>query len=167
MKPPIFSHTLSSLLIASLLPITAFAQSDWPTYGGNPAGTRYSTLTQINRNNVEQLRTAWTYDTGDAFPDSEMECQPIIVNGILYATTPKLRLIALDAATGKLRWQFDPNPAGRVIGKSRNRGVTFWQDAADLPRGLLLPLLSRRLDREAGARIRRQRASRSARRPGP
>jgi quinoprotein glucose dehydrogenase len=76
MKPPIFSHTLSSLLIASLLPITAFAQSDWPTYGGNPAGTRYSTLTQINRNNVEQLRTAWTYDTGDAFPDSEMECQP-------------------------------------------------------------------------------------------
>ena len=57
----------------------------------NPAGTRYSTLTQINRKNVAQLKVAWTYDTEDAFKDSEIQCQPIIVNGTLYATTPKLR----------------------------------------------------------------------------
>ena len=112
------NHTL----IALLLPALAFAQQDWSTYGGNPAGTRYSTLTQINPKNVAQLKVAWTYDTGDAFRNSEMQCQPIVVHGTLYATTPKLRLIALDAATGKLQWQFDPNSVNPGIGKSRNRG---------------------------------------------
>ncbi|MGI8991177.1 MAG: pyrroloquinoline quinone-dependent dehydrogenase, partial [Bryobacteraceae bacterium] len=107
------------------------AQSDWPTYGGNSASTRYSTLTGINRSNVAQLKIAWTYDTGDAFPGSEMQCQPIVVKGILYATTPKLCLIALNAATGKLRWQFDPNPDGKTIGKARNRGITYWENGDD------------------------------------
>ncbi|MDQ6665721.1 MAG: c-type cytochrome, partial [Acidobacteriota bacterium] len=106
------------------------AQKDWRTYGGNSASTRYSTLSGINRRNVAQLKAAWTYDTGDAFPGSEMQCQPIVINGVFYATTPKLRLIALDAATGKLRWQFDPNFAGRTIGKSRNRGIAYWESGA-------------------------------------
>ncbi|MDQ2899717.1 MAG: PQQ-binding-like beta-propeller repeat protein [Acidobacteriota bacterium] len=114
-----------------LLPLGSSAiappQSDWRTYGGNSASTRYSTLKGINRGNVAQLKIAWTYDTGDSFLGSEMQCQPIVVNGILYATTPKLRLIALDAATGKLRWQFDPNPDGKTIGKSRNRGIAYWE----------------------------------------
>jgi quinoprotein glucose dehydrogenase len=123
--------TVGFLLLCGWLAPRVFGQNEWRTYGGNPAGTRYSTLARINRQNVGQLKVAWSYDTGDAFEDSEMQCQPIMVNGTLYATTPKLRLIALDAATGKLRWQFDPNPAGRVIGKSRNRGVTFWQDEKD------------------------------------
>src|SRR5271165_7015175 len=123
--------TFLLLCAASCLAQGASAQTEWRTYGGNPSGTRYSTLKQINRKNVGQLKVAWTYDTEDAFKDSEMQCQPIVVNGALYATTPKMRLIALDAATGKLRWAFDPNPADRVIGKSRNRGVTFWQDGKD------------------------------------
>ncbi len=128
----LFPRTTSLLLLCAATGLAKEASSiEWRTYGGNPAGTRYSTLTQINRQNVGQLKVAWTYDTGDAFKDSEMQCQPIVVNGTLYATTPKLRLIALDPATGKLRWQFDPNPAARVIGKSRNRGVTFWQDGED------------------------------------
>ena len=104
---------------------------DWPVYGGGPDGIRYATLDQINRGNVGRLAVAWTYDTGDAFPDSEMECNPIIVHGVLYATTPKLRLIALDAATGKLRWAFDPRQRDRSFGKSRNRGVTYWAAGAD------------------------------------
>src|SRR5579863_5895880 len=85
--------------------------------------SHYSALTQINRENVSKLKVAWTYDTGDTFPDSEMQCKPLFADGVLYATTPKLRLIALDAATGKLRWSFDPNEGIRA-GKSRNRGVT-------------------------------------------
>jgi glucose dehydrogenase len=96
-----------------------------------PDSIRYSALDQINRGNVARLEVAWTYDTGDAFPDSEMECNPIVVNGLLYATTPKLRLIALDAATGKLRWSFDPRQNERAFGKARNRGVTYWADGAD------------------------------------
>src|SRR5208283_1672506 len=83
----------------------AFAQQDWKVYAGNPAGTRYSTLKQINRQNAARLQVAWTYDTGDASANSEMQCNPIVVDGVLYATTPKLKLIALDAASGKLRWR--------------------------------------------------------------
>lgn len=56
-----------------------------------------------------------------------MQCNPIIVDGVMYATTPKLRVIALDAATGKLRWSFDPTE-GKQTGKMRNRGVMYWQD---------------------------------------
>ncbi len=119
------------LAALSLVAATAFAQQDWSVYGGNSAGTRYSALKQIDRKNVAKLQVAWTYDTGDAFDKSEMQCQPIIVHGTLYATTPKLRLIALDAGTGKLLWRFDPNAANTVIGKSRNRGVTYWEDGDD------------------------------------
>ncbi|MBV8552176.1 MAG: PQQ-binding-like beta-propeller repeat protein [Acidobacteriaceae bacterium] len=98
----------------------------WPVYGGGPENIHYSTLSQINRQNVRNLQVAWTFDTGDAFPGSEMECNPIVVDGVLFATSPKLRVIALDAATGKLKWSFDPNQGHRVFTKMRNRGVTFW-----------------------------------------
>src|SRR5437016_7727610 len=110
---------------------TDLANVDWKVYGGSPDNVHYSSLRQINRGNVQQLRVAWTYDSGDAFPDSEMECNPIVVRGILYATTPKLRLIALDAATGKLRWSFGPDQADKTLGKRRNRGVTYWEDGND------------------------------------
>ena len=106
---------------------------EWRVYGGGPDSIRYSALDQINRRNVARLQVAWTFDTGDAFQESEMECNPIVVNGLLYATTPKLRLIALDAATGKLRWSFDPRQDLRAnFGKARNRGVAYWGDGADL-----------------------------------
>jgi glucose dehydrogenase len=103
----------------------------WESYGGGPANLHYSSLKQINRSNVRRLGVAWTYNSGDAFPDSEMECNPIVVHGILYATTPKVRLIALDAATGRLRWSFDPNRGREVKTKRRNRGVTYWEDGSD------------------------------------
>jgi quinoprotein glucose dehydrogenase len=111
-------------LLPFLLASTLAAQT-WSTYGGSPANTHYSALKQINRANVSQLQVAWTYNSGDAFPGSEMECNPIIVDGTMYATTPKLRLIALDAATGKLKWAFDPNDGKPAVTKSRNRGVTY------------------------------------------
>src|SRR5580700_10623980 len=132
-SPPVWPHSLATLLSTGLLlaSIATAQETGWPTYGGNAEGTRYSALKQIHRGNVAQLKVAWTYDTGDAFPESEMECQPIVVDGILYATTPKLRLIALDAATGKLRWSFDTSTGEKVIGKSRNRGVTYWADGKD------------------------------------
>jgi quinoprotein glucose dehydrogenase len=116
---------MKCLLFASalaLLPLYG-QYRDWKVYGGGPENIRYSKLDQINRDNVNRLQIAWTYDTGDMFPGSEMECNPIVVNGVLFASTPKLRVIALDAATGALRWSFDPN-LGR---KARNRGVTYWE----------------------------------------
>src|SRR5262249_43923633 len=104
---------------------------EWRVYGGGPENTHYSRLRQINRANVGKLQVAWTYDTGDAFPGSEMQCNPIVADGVLYATTPKLRVIALDAATGRLRWSFDPNQGKKVVGKARNRGVTWWGDGSE------------------------------------
>jgi len=111
--------------------LLAGAQQDWREYGGNAAETRYSTLAAINRSNVAHLQVAWSFDTGDAFPDSEMECQPIEVHGTLYVTSPKLQVFALDAATGGVRWRFNPLAGEAVIGKSRNRGVTYWEEGND------------------------------------
>ena len=102
---------------------------DWNIYGGSPENIRYSALDQINRANVAELAVAWSFDTGDVFAESEMQCNPIVVNGVLYATTPKIRVLALDGATGKLRWSFDPNGNGRIT-RQRNRGVTYWDDGA-------------------------------------
>ncbi len=108
--------------------IPAAGYDGWRVYGGTSGNSRYSTLDQINRANVDKLQVAWTFDTGDAFSGSEMQCNPIVVDGALYAVSPKLRVFALDAATGKARWSFDPNQGNRVVGRARNRGVTYWGD---------------------------------------
>ena len=60
-----------------------------------------------------------------------MECNPIVARGMLYASSPKLKIIALDAATGALRWSFDPYAAQKVLGKQRSRGVTYWESGED------------------------------------
>ena len=102
----------------------------WMRYGGGPDNIHYSTLKQIKRANVHRLAVAWSYDTGDAFDGSEMQCNPVIVGGVLYATSPKLRVFALDAETGKERWSFDPNE-GRKPQRMRNRGVTYWESGPE------------------------------------
>ena len=104
---------------------------DWTVYGGGPESIRYSNLDQINASNVRKLQVAWTFDTGDAFEGSEMQCNPVIVNGVMFATTPKLRVIALDAATGRQRWSFDANDGAKITHGIRNRGVTYWADGRD------------------------------------
>ena len=104
---------------------------DWKAYGGGPESICYSSLTQINRENVNRIRVAWSYDTEDSFSSSEMQCNPIIVGGIIYITSPRLRAIALDAATGRLIWSFDPFDGSFPAHTMRNRGVTFWEDGDD------------------------------------
>jgi quinoprotein glucose dehydrogenase len=100
--------------------------TDWPHYGGGPDQTRYSPLTQIEPANVTSLRIAWTYDTHDAFDGSEMQCQPVVARGVLYATSPKLRVFALNAATGAEIWSFDPNPgASATPTRTRIRGLMY------------------------------------------
>ncbi len=120
---------VTSLLGHSPASDAAPTTSEWPAYGGGKDNTHYSPLKQINRGNVKQLQVAWTYDTGDAFDGSEIQCNPLIVKGVLYATSPKLRVFALDAATGQQRWSFDPHEGRKALGKFRNRGVTYWENA--------------------------------------
>jgi len=109
----------------------------WKVYGGSKKSQRYSSLNQIDTSNVKQLQVAWVYQTNDADINahSQIQCNPIMVNGLLYGTTPKLRLFALDAATGKQKWIF--NPAGNTnatpanFGMNNNRGITYWEDGED------------------------------------
>ncbi len=117
----------SALALFLVLTATTVA-ADWPHYGGGPDQTRYSRLTQITPANVSTLRVAWTYDTGDAFPGSEMQCQPVVAHGILYAASPKLRVFALDAATGTPKWSFDPNARELASPtRTRIRGLMYWE----------------------------------------
>jgi glucose dehydrogenase len=95
---------------------------DWPVYGGQKADDHYSPLAQINRSNVGTLAVAWTYDTGEK--GVGLQTSPLIVGRILYAYTPTQKVIALDAATGKLLWRFDSG----VAGTQPVRGLTWWTD---------------------------------------
>ena len=95
---------------------------------GGVNNIRYSPLTQITRENVGKLEVAWSFDSKDAFKDSEMQSNSIVVDGVLYATTPKLRVIALNAATGQEIWAFDPSGGGAAQRRYRDRGVTVYQD---------------------------------------
>ncbi len=91
-------------------------------------GVHYSTLTQINRENVSKLRRVWQFDSHDEFEGSEMECNPLVLDGIVYATTPRLRVVALDGRSGKMLWEFDAHSGKPVAQKQRNRGLVYWGD---------------------------------------
>lgn len=105
---------------------------DWRVTGGDPGNSRYSSLDQINRGNVAQLRVAWTYHTGDmpAGGHSEIQATPIVVDSVLYTTTPALAVVALRANSGTLIWRFDPF-ASSTRESHVNRGVVYWSDGTD------------------------------------
>ncbi|HEY7232623.1 MAG TPA: PQQ-binding-like beta-propeller repeat protein [Gemmatimonadaceae bacterium] len=106
---------------------------DWPVTGGEPGNSRYSTLDQINRDNVATLRAAWTFHTGDmpaGGGHSEIQATPIVVDGVLYTTTPALAVIALRADSGTLIWKFDPF-ANHPRESHVNRGVVYWTDGEE------------------------------------
>src|SRR2546430_8733353 len=115
--------------LLALLAALGLAPSDaeWPANGGVD-NIRYSPLTQINRQNVSSLKVAWTYDSHDAFKGSEMQSNPIVVDGVLYATTPTLRVVALAADSGRELWTFDPGAGAGSRGRFRHRGVTVAGD---------------------------------------
>ena len=105
---------------------------DWPTYGHDPGGLRYSSLAQINKNNVARLTRAWTYHHGET--GRNFEVSPIVVADTMYFTTPSQRVIAVEPETGQEIWQYDPH----VKKLSAHRGVSYWPgDSHTAPRILL------------------------------
>lgn len=110
--------------------------SGWTAYAGSKDGIRYSSNEQINAGNVSQLQVAWTYSSGDRDTGNhtQNQCNPIMIDGILYGTTPKLKLFALNAATGKQKWLFDPAMEDTSVKNDPyaffkvTRGVMYWQD---------------------------------------
>jgi len=130
-------------IIALLLLIIAFSSctlfsgkpySNWQVYGGNKENNHYSSLTQIDTNTVTQLKVAWEYHAGDGEKNTQIQVNPIVIDGILYGVSPKLKLFALDAATGKQKWIFNP-AMDTAATKGRGyfsmnvcRGVTYYTD---------------------------------------
>src|SRR5258706_13840958 len=132
-KPILYFGTL--FLLGACSTDSRQQYNDWKVTGGSKESIRYSSLKEIDTSNVKELQVAWEYHTGDAdtAKHSQIQCNPIIVNGVMYATTPKMRLIALDAATGNPKWVFDPDSANKnknfmTFSNNNNRGATYWED---------------------------------------
>src|SRR6266545_3885126 len=133
LRQTIFLWTAFSLFSFML----CFAQSpppEWQFYGSNQAGTRYSPLKEINRSNVAKLRRAWVYHTGEldlglqtASFKASFSCTPLVVNGVMYLSTPSSRVIALEAETGKEIWKFDPQAGKKEREFNSHRGVSYWE----------------------------------------
>lgn len=108
----------------------------WTAYAGSKDGIRYSANTQINPGNVSRLQMAWTYSTNDkdTAGRSQNQCNPIMVDGVVYGLSPRLKLFALDAATGRQHWVFDPASEDTAGGNDPaalmkvSRGVVYWQN---------------------------------------
>jgi quinoprotein glucose dehydrogenase len=107
--------------------------ADWRYYGYDPGNSRYSPEKQINTSNVKRLKAAWTWHTGDKSdrPVTQIQCTPLVIDGVMYVTTAQLKVAALRAGTGDVLWTFDPF-ANSDDEKPRgvNRGVMFWSAGA-------------------------------------
>ncbi len=120
------------LFLSSVITCSSAADEDWPNVGGDKGSQRYSRLDQINRKNVHNLQVAWTHRTGDAGKSTTIECTPIVVGGVMYLTTAGSKVVALDAATGREHWKFDPYEGVKIrqprASGGVNRGVAYWSD---------------------------------------
>ncbi len=119
---------------AACLLLAAVCHAEWPWYAGDPGATRFSPLKQIHTANVTRLRPSWTFHTGDhrERPRTTIQCTPIVIGEVMYLTSPQLKVIAVEAATGREIWRFDPFSGDQEDrAKGVNRGVTFWEQGND------------------------------------
>jgi quinoprotein glucose dehydrogenase len=103
---------------------------NWKAYRGDDGITAYSGLHQVNTENVSQLGVAWSYRTHDNIGNSSIQCNPLIVDGVLYGVSPRQKTFALDAKTGKQLWLFDPYK-GDTISSGVTRGLTWYEKEDD------------------------------------
>lgn len=112
------------------------SEEDWPNYANQAGGMRFSPLDEVNTKNVGRLTVAWEFHTGDISrgekgrQKSSFESTPIVVEGTMYVSTPFSRVIALDPATGREKWSYDPqiNLSTQYADGLINRGVSTWLD---------------------------------------
>jgi quinoprotein glucose dehydrogenase len=116
---------------------------DWQVYGGNPENTHYSPLKQINKSNVKRLEIAWSYDTEET---GGLQSSPIEIAGVFYAISPSQRILALDAATGKLKWKFDSG----IVGTQPNRGLAYWTSPDSKDRRIIVGVMNFVYELDAG-----------------
>lgn len=128
-------RVLPLFVLACLSPVVCFASTskDWGAYLGDRSSSQFSELSQITPSNVSQLEVAWIWD-GDEGSDadsgySEIQCNPLVIDGVLYGTDANIDLVALDAASGVLLWKLDPYEGLRIQeGRGVNRGLAYWEN---------------------------------------
>ncbi|GGM80062.1 quinoprotein glucose dehydrogenase [Dyadobacter beijingensis] len=126
--PILLSGSLAALCGFAL--VTQPADQNWPEYNGDGSRSHYSALNQITRDNVAQLKVAWTYASGGADTvrnRTQMQCNPIVVDGILYGVSAGIQAFAVDAATGREIWKTNLQDNGGTL----SRGVTYWSDGRE------------------------------------
>lgn len=125
-------HALSLSILIAAQHVASAQNVDWPRVGNDPGATRYSPLKQIDRASVKRLQVAWTYHVSDMSKGSTIECTPIVVDGVMYVTTVRGNVVALDAATGSEKWKYDPGKSrykvASPVSGGVNRGVAYWSD---------------------------------------
>mgnify|MGYP000891205160 CR=1 FL=1 len=108
-----------------------FTTNDWAYAGGQESQNKYSPLNQINKENVSQLQVAWTYHSN--VPSGNVQMNPVIVDGIVYITTPLQEVIAVDGSSGKEKWRFNPARTGEQFA-GINRGIAYWREKGEKDR---------------------------------
>jgi quinoprotein glucose dehydrogenase len=127
------------IIILTLFIVSCHSKKTYTTWGhykGSPENIHYSSLAQIDTSNVKSLEVAWIYHTGDAdtIHNSQIQCNPIIVDSILYGTSPQMKLFAVNAITGQQKWLFNPfdsiamEKRGSFFILNNCRGVAYWTD---------------------------------------
>jgi len=103
-------RTYAILLILAFAGCSTKTDINWPVYLGDHHSSHFVDAVQITRENVSNLQVAWTFEGGEADPKgrSQIQCNPLIIDGVLYGSTAKLKLVALDAVTGEVIWSYDP-----------------------------------------------------------
>ena len=146
-SPRILAAVMAGCHFLLFLAVSAASAQEWRFYGGDAGGTRFSKLQQIDRANVSRLKSAWTYHMGEAdrggnetdrHQVAPFESTPLVIDGVLYFSTPSNRVIALNAENGKEIWQFDPQ-AGLAGPRQffQHRGVAYWQSKTGEDRRIL------------------------------
>jgi quinoprotein glucose dehydrogenase len=132
--------TVSSFAFSAAEPAASDASSGWSAYGGDPGGSRYSSLSQITAENVADLKLAWTFRTGEVgqgvkdWKRSAFEATPILYNGTLYLTTSSTDVVAVNAVSGELRWRHDSQSRKDLhFSDGVSRGVSLWVDTQAAP----------------------------------
>ncbi len=127
-------HLLWLLAVPVSVAAQSFPAGEWPAYGRDRGGERFSPLTGITRDNVARLTVAWEYSTREAAVqtgnNTSLEATPLVLNGVMYLSTPLGKVVALDAETGRERWVTDLHGLHIGFGDFTTRGVSLWADPA-------------------------------------
>lgn len=128
-----FLRSLALPLLMSPAALLAQSGDDWSAYLGDKSASHYSTLSQIDRSNASRLQVAWTWQGDSARDDrSQIQCNPLVIGGVVFGTDAALHLIALDGATGRLLWRMDPFEGLADSGSGAlNRGLAYWENGDD------------------------------------